>query len=104
MKRAYLATSYTWKNKARDWPLIGKVLRRFVEYVRHRRVSKAAAHLLEHTGWNIFSPITHSHVIPRWIPERLNTHTFWLGLDFDWIVVVMRCGCLCNPGGMCRME
>jgi hypothetical protein len=62
--------------------------------VRYWRVTKATARLMENHleirggevhGWNIFSPITHSHHIPKWIPERLNTHTFWLGLDFDWI-------------------
>ena len=41
--------------------------------------------LLVKTGWNIFSPITHSHHIPQYIPDRLDTHAFWLNLDFDWI-------------------
>ena len=98
MKRAYLATSYTWKNPMRSWPLIGKLLGRLVEYVRYKRVSKATAHLLETTGWNIFSPITHSHIIPRWIPNRLNTHTFWLGLDFDWISACDEIWVFMQPG------
>lgn len=90
MKRAYLATSYTWKPKNK-W--IAKLfvrsqqsfLNRLVMLVRYYRVTKATAKLMVKTGWNIFSPITHSHPIPRWIPERLDTHTFWLNLDFDWI-------------------
>jgi hypothetical protein len=98
MKRAYLATSYTWKNSLRKLPLIGKMLGRFVEHVRYTRVSKATAALLETTGWNVFSPITHSHVIPRWIPERLNTHTFWLGLDFDWISACDEVWVFMQPG------
>lgn len=98
MKRAYLATSYTWKNPMRNLPLIGKALARLVEYVRYRRVSKATAILMERTGWNIFSPITHSHIIPKWIPERLNTHTFWLNLDFDWISMCDEVWVFCQPG------
>jgi hypothetical protein len=98
MKRAYLATSYTWKNPMRKVPLIGKMLARFVEYVRYKRVSKATAMLMEKTGWNIFSPITHSHIIPRWIPERLNTHTFWLNLDFDWISACNEIWVFMQPG------
>jgi hypothetical protein len=98
MKRAYLATSYTWKNKWAKVPVIGKMLSRLVEYVRYRRVSKATAILLEKTGWNIFSPITHSHIIPKWIPNRLNTHTFWLGLDFDWISVCDEVWVFYQPG------
>ena len=85
MKRAYLATSYTWKSSLRNIPIVGKILARLVEYWRYRRVSKATAKLLSTTGWNIFSPITHSHIIPKWIPDRLNTHSFWLHWDFDWI-------------------
>lgn len=60
-------------------------------------MSKATAALLEKTGWNIFSPITHSHIIPRWIPDRLNTHTFWLGLDFDWIKQCDEMWVFCQP-------
>jgi hypothetical protein len=79
-------------------PLIGKVLGRFVEHIRYIRVSQATAALLESTGWNIFSPITHSHIIPRWIPNRLNTHTFWLGLDFDWIKACDEVWIFMQPG------
>ncbi len=100
MKRAYLATSYTWKSKWAKLPIIGKVLGRFVEHVRMVRVSKATAALLQSTGWNIFSPITHSHLIPKWIPERLNTHTFWLGLDFDWIKQCDEMWVFMQPGWM----
>jgi hypothetical protein len=98
MKRAYLATSYTWKSPLRKIPLIGKMLGRIVEYVRYIRVSKCTAALLNRTGWNIFSPITHSHIIPRWIPNRLNTHTFWLGMDFDWISACDEVWVFMQPG------
>jgi len=47
---------------------------------------------------NIFSPITHSHHIPKWLPDRLNTHTFWLGLDFDWISVCDEMYIFMQPG------
>ena len=101
MKRAYLATSYTWKSRWGKAPIIGKMLSRFVEYVRYRRITKATAFLLKETGWNIFSPITHSHALTACgIPERLNTHTFWLGLDFDWIDACDELWVYMQPGWM----
>lgn len=84
MKRAYLATSYSWKTTPfmrRNLPWVAKIVQR----IRYRRVNKAMAKLMMSTGWNVFSPITHSHPIPKYIPDRLDTHTFWLNLDFDWI-------------------
>ena len=84
MKRAYLATSYSYKTAPgmlRNISWLAKI----VQYARFRRVTKATALLMVKTGWNIFSPITHSHHIPQYIPDRLDTHTFWLNLDFDWI-------------------
>jgi hypothetical protein len=100
MKKAYLATSYTWKSKWRNVPIIGKLLHKLVMHTRYIRVSKATAALLESTGWNVFSPITHSHIIPKWIPDRLNTHTFWLGLDFDWIKECDEMWVFMQPGWM----
>jgi hypothetical protein len=98
MKRAYLATSYTWKSKYRTIPVIGAIICKVVENVRFRRVTKATAMLLESTGWNVFSPITHSHPLPKHIPDRLNTHTFWLNLDFDWISACDEMWVFMQPG------
>lgn len=104
MKRAYLATSYSYKTKMFGYatsprgPWWLRPICKIVQYIRYRRVSKATAKLMEKTGWNIFSPITHSHIIPKWIPTRLDTHTFWLGLDFDWIETCDELWVFMQPG------
>jgi hypothetical protein len=89
MKKIYLATSYSYKTKngmLRNLSWFAK----FIMWVRYRRVTRATAHFLVEgviTGAkvNIFSPITHSHPLPKYIPRRLDTHSMWLGLDFQWI-------------------
>lgn len=99
MNRAYLATSYTWKSKWVKIPVLGKWLHKIVMHVRYWRVTKCMAELLrKDTKTNVFSPITHSHHVPKWLPERLNTHTFWLGLDFDWISVCNEMYVFMQPG------
>ena len=74
MKRVYLATSYSHK-----WGI--------VRWWRYKKVTKCLGVLsARYVGqYNFFSPITHSHKLVPYIPERLNTHGFWLGIDFDWI-------------------
>ena len=84
MKRAYLATSYSYKTAPKALRNVS-ALAKLVQWWRFRRVTKAMARLLVETGWNVFSPITHSHPLPKYIPDRLDTHAFWLNLDFDWI-------------------
>lgn len=89
MKKVYLATSYSYKTKEGMLRNISW-LAKFVQWVRYRRVTKATAYFLTkgvETGnrVNIFSPITHSHPLPKYIPRRLDTHSMWLGLDFQWI-------------------
>jgi hypothetical protein len=75
--KVYLATPYTHKSKI---PFVSRV----IQWWRCRRITKITANLLLHR-YNVFSPITHSHPISKYILERLDTHTFWLDLDFDWI-------------------
>ena len=99
MKRVYLATSYTWQSWLVKVPVLGKMLNHIVMCVRYWRVTKCTAMLLKRNPEiNIFSPITHSHHIPRWLPDRLNTHTFWLKLDFDWISVCNEMYVFMQPG------
>jgi len=77
----YLAVPYT--------PIIfGKLFKGFwlgwigklITWYRFKTVSKVAAKLIGR-GKNVFSPISHSHVIPL---ENLNGH-LWLELDY-WFV------------------
>jgi hypothetical protein len=75
--KIYLATRYDSKIPWIGW---------FIKWLRFRRISEVAAFWMS-AGYNVFSPITHSHPIARYIAPRCNTHEFWLGLDFDWIDV-----------------
>ena len=77
MMKIYLATPYTCSSKS-------KWANKFVQWWRYRCVTKLTA-LWVTRGYNVFSPITHSHPLPKYIPDRLNTHSLWLGLDFAWI-------------------
>ena len=75
--KIYLATCYTYGD--------GKGLyAKFIAWLRYRRVTRMTGKLLT-MGYNVFSPITHSHLLPKYIPERLNTHSLWLGLDLQWV-------------------
>jgi hypothetical protein len=47
---------------------------------------------------NIFSPITHSHPLPKYMPKSCNTHKFWLKLDFDWIKACDELWVFCQKG------
>lgn len=91
--KVYLATCYTWGGSASASNPIAK----FIKWWRYRCVTKAAAHFLIR-GYNIFSPITHSHPIPKYIPRRLDTHTHWLGIDFQWIDVCDELWVFMQPG------
>jgi len=81
--KVYLATSYSYKivpgnTRNTKWYSLWR------QWLRYRKVTKATAYWLI-KGYNVFSPITHSHPLPKYIPARLDTHTMWLGLDFAWI-------------------
>jgi hypothetical protein len=96
MKRVYLATSYTalgWKKKF--W-----LTRKLTEWFRYYKVTKCLAKMAVRfeSEVNVFSPITHSHPLTPWIPDRLNTHSFWLGIDFNWIDTCDELWVYCQPG------
>lgn len=97
MKKAYLATSYSYKTAPKMLRNVS-LLAKFVQWWRFRRVTRMTALLMMKTGWNIYSPITHSHPIPKWIPKRLDTHSFWLNLDFDWIEACNEVWVYMQPG------
>ena len=88
--KVYLATCYTYGS--------GKgPIAKFVMWLRCKRVTKKTAELLTQ-GYNVFSPITHSHPLPKYIPDRLNTHSLWLGLDLQWIDCCDELWCFMQPG------
>jgi hypothetical protein len=98
--KVYLATAYSYKVVPGTplWKCWWKIpMAKLVQWWRFRRVTKATAYWLIR-GYNVFSPITHSHPIPKYIPKRLDTHTTWLGLDFQWIDVCDELWVFTQPG------
>jgi hypothetical protein len=77
MKTIYLAVPYSSKG------LFG----RLVMWFRYRSVTVTAAALMK-AGHNVFSPITHSHIISRIGKLPPLDHEFWLRMD-KWYV--LRC-------------
>lgn len=91
--KVYLATCYSYLGLFK-WI---KPLKLLIEWLRFKKVTKITAYLLLR-GYNIFSPITHSHPLSKYIPDRLNTPTLWLELDFQWIDCCDELWVLCQRG------
>ena len=70
MKKIYLATPYTHKDE-------NVMEQRFFE------VTKVAAQLLNE-GYNVYSPITHSHILAKYHSLPTNWE-FWKMVDTDYI-------------------
>ena len=68
----YLATPYSHKNREIQ-------VKRFVD------VTKAAAWLLNETGWNVLSPITHSHPIHDIGKDVRGDWEFWKKIDTEFL-------------------
>jgi hypothetical protein len=69
-----------------------------VQTCRYHKVNKATAQLMMTYDVNIFSPITHSHPLPKYMPKDYNTHEFWLKLDFNWISACDELWVYCQKG------
>ena len=52
--------------------------------MRFLRVNQVAAKLMLQ-GHIVFSPISHSHPISKYIPQDSDTHEFWLGQDQSFL-------------------
>ncbi len=46
--------------------------------LRFRAVARVVGALMERRGIAIFCPIAHSHPISETLPQRLNSHDFWM--------------------------
>lgn len=66
MKLLYLACPYTGTAQERE--------------MRFQEATRVSAFLMTQ-GFNVFSPLTHSHLIAQFLPEFTNTHGFWLTKD-----------------------
>jgi len=85
--KVYLATPYGWgSNKG--------LLARIIQWLRYYKVTKVAAYWLG-KGYNMFSPITHTHPMSKHIDLL---HSEWLGVDFQWIELCDELWVLCQPG------
>ena len=70
MKKIYLASPYSHPDKA-------------VCNDRFRAACKTAAKLMQ-DGYNVMSPIAHSHPVARYIGNHLD-HDFWLEQDLSFL-------------------
>lgn len=64
---------------------------------RYRLVTKAAAWLIKNRGWNVFSPITHSHPLAT-IGDCSGDWDSWAKVDREYLSVSCRMVVLCLPG------
>jgi hypothetical protein len=69
MKTAYLAVPYSHKNKS-------------TRMARFDCANIAAAHLFK-LGYNVLSPISHSHPISQYM-DNSNDSAFWVSVDEYW--------------------
>lgn len=71
MQLTYLAAPYSHRDPA-------------VVEARVIHIARAAAWLLENTGKNVFSPISHSHPL-HVLAGMKGDWTFWCKIDTDWL-------------------
>jgi hypothetical protein len=64
---------------------------------RYRLVTRAAAWLIEDVGYNVFSPITHSHPLHT-IADLEGDWATWQKIDYQYIDCSSRVVVLCIPG------
>lgn len=68
-----------------------------VEEERYKAVTRAAAWLIKEKGWNVFSPITHSHPL-RILGGLKGNFDFWKRFDTEYLSVARRLVVLQIPG------
>ncbi len=72
-KRIYLATPYTGTEKQQQ--------------DREDLVSRIAAEIMLETGYAVFSPISSSHSIAKYLPESTENWDFWMKQDLPFLAV-----------------
>ena len=60
----------------------------FVRAMRYHAVNRAFVHIMEHQGWNVFSPITHSHPVHEL--GLAGNWTYWKKVDTDYLKLSKR--------------
>jgi hypothetical protein len=87
----YLATPYSYKHADPT----------FVEAVKELRFqacTRASGWLMNTYGWNVFSPITHSHPMHKFCPNIRGDWEFWKKVDLEYIALSNKIVVLCLPG------
>lgn len=85
MKTIYLACPYTHDEQE-------------VMLERTKEATRVAAELMM-DGYNVFSPLTHSHPISEWMPYEYQTGAdFWLERDLEFMEVADELFVLCLDG------
>jgi hypothetical protein len=87
----YLATPYSYKCP-------NPTVKAAVQRLRFEVCSRAAGWLLSEKGWNVFSPITHSHPIHVLYPQVRGDWEFWKRIDEEFIQLSCRAVVLTLPG------
>jgi hypothetical protein len=87
----YLAVPYSYKSP-------DKRITELVQRFRFEAVTRAAGYLINTCGWNILSPITHSHPIHVLYPEVKGDWNFWKRIDTEFIQLSCRFVILTLPG------
>src|ERR1700731_3342646 len=87
----YLASPYSYKHS--DPETVRKV-----QGIRFETCTRAAGWCLTQFGWNVFSPITHSHPIHVLYPQVRGDWPFWKKIDTEFLQVSKRIVVLTIPG------
>lgn len=87
----YLAVPYSYNSP-------DKRVKELVQRFRFETSSRAAGWLLSTEGWNVFSPITHSHPIHVLYPEVRGDWDFWKVVDTEYLQISQRIVVLTLPG------
>jgi hypothetical protein len=87
----YLAVPYTYKHRDKR---IVEIVQRF----RFELATRAMGWLINTYGWNVFSPITHSHPVHVMCPDVRGDWEFWKKIDTEYLQISQRIVVLTVPG------
>jgi hypothetical protein len=87
----YLATPYSYKHT-------DERVRKAIQQIRFEECTKAASWLITEHGWNVFSPITHSHPLHVLYPGIRGDWPFWEKIDVEYLKLCQRFVCFTIPG------
>ena len=87
----YLASPYSYRSASAD--VVKKV-----QMHRFEACTRAAGWLISQFGWNVFSPITHSHPLHILAPGLRGDWEFWKKIDTEYLQISSRIVILTIPG------